>query len=405
MRENSFNESIILVSIIGFLVICSGAMNLRGKSIGEELVQVIELCRHGARTGIVEFPPPLTWKEGEGQLTGGGMREHYLIGKELYSDLVITNNFLSKHYNASEIYVHASDTNRTLMSAQSQAFGLYNSSNNLLNKKQLPHALPPLLLTLSLQEMHMFGDHPLPFNINQIPVHTKPKAQDPFNEDFCEYANALAKQNFNTSENVHKILGNYLHTLQELKQAFQISDELLSNPLFVYYLTDAILAANAEYLPLPLTNLTIQRSIHLHQKLFPYRFKGEIVYKLKATLIALEFINILERRIDEENNKGSSVPKLYIFSSHDDILSAFLQFISPSISLDIPFSSNFFIKLYRRGEGNYSVKVIYNGREVTSKVIGCIGLQECKIYDLVTALRNNMWKGDVLVDCAKSMSD
>ena len=50
-----------------------------------DLVCVVEATRHGARAPISEYTWDTgSWPEGLGQLTGSGMRQHYLIGRELH---------------------------------------------------------------------------------------------------------------------------------------------------------------------------------------------------------------------------------------------------------------------------------------------------------------------------------
>ena len=86
-----------------------------------ETIFVFEQFRHGARGSAFisrnfhdKFD--VEWV-GDGELTGVGMRMHYLIGvhsREKYS------NLLSKHLNPKEIVVYSTDLNRTILSAQSQ---------------------------------------------------------------------------------------------------------------------------------------------------------------------------------------------------------------------------------------------------------------------------------------------
>ncbi len=57
------------------------------------------------------------WKDGPGELTLNGVKQHYLIGlrnKNRY------RNLLNYEYKSKEILVYSTNLNRTIMSAQSQ---------------------------------------------------------------------------------------------------------------------------------------------------------------------------------------------------------------------------------------------------------------------------------------------
>lgn len=82
---------------------------------------VLEMCRHGARS-VESTKYDDSWGDiGYGELTSVGMRQHYVLGMILgqeYPDLLYP-------YNPDQIRVFASGINRTLMSASSQLFGIY----------------------------------------------------------------------------------------------------------------------------------------------------------------------------------------------------------------------------------------------------------------------------------------
>jgi hypothetical protein len=76
---------------------------------------VFEITRHGARNGLHSDFFNTSWIPGE--LTGVGMRQHYLIGQQMRKKYVEDYQYLSKSYNPLELYVRSTDVNRTIQSA------------------------------------------------------------------------------------------------------------------------------------------------------------------------------------------------------------------------------------------------------------------------------------------------
>jgi hypothetical protein len=100
--------------------------------------------------------------------------------------------FLSSSYNHSEIYVRATDVNRTLQSAYSLLMGLYPDSTgpNLPPGLDDSYKLPPFL---GIKQPQGLGEAALPLNHQNIPVHTVPDDDDPLLNPYplCDYVNTL----------------------------------------------------------------------------------------------------------------------------------------------------------------------------------------------------------------------
>lgn len=100
---------------------------LKGK-----LVFAHVLFRHGDRTPVEPYPSdPWSdvndWPTGWGQLTNTGKRQHHELGKWLRKRY---DSILNKTYSKNEIYIRATDVDRTLMSALSNLAGLYPPQGN-----------------------------------------------------------------------------------------------------------------------------------------------------------------------------------------------------------------------------------------------------------------------------------
>lgn len=90
-----------------------------------ELVQVIQLGRHGARTpNSFEFLPN-QYAEQEGQLTVLGLVQQYFLGQEMRKRYIEDTPFLQETFNSSEVLIKSSWKNRTVRSALSFVNGMY----------------------------------------------------------------------------------------------------------------------------------------------------------------------------------------------------------------------------------------------------------------------------------------
>ena len=143
-----------------------------------KLLFLFEHCRHGARSmshldkDDKDFIGEL-WN-GKAELSYVGMRQHYVLGvnnKYKYSELL---NF--SEYNPNDIIVYATNSNRTIMSAQSQLIGMYgsNSSMEKLDDKQKEMATLPFKITDDniLNKIKELNDNVLPYNfVLSHPIH------------------------------------------------------------------------------------------------------------------------------------------------------------------------------------------------------------------------------------------
>ena len=142
-----------------------------------KLEMVIEVFRHGARQPIGSPDYASQWLEAVGELTSAGMRQHYLLGREMRKKYIDTLNFLPKYFNHSEIYVRSTDVNRTIMSVTSHLLGLYplGAGSKFPDDYPLKQAIPPYQALFDIDDL---GYNVLPDQFQPIPVHIVEKAKD-----------------------------------------------------------------------------------------------------------------------------------------------------------------------------------------------------------------------------------
>ena len=162
-----------------------------------KLEMVLEVFRHGAREPLDRPFDPADWTEFQGELTLAGMRQHYLLGKEMRKRYIEQTELLSQNFNHSELYVRSTDVNRTIMSVQSHLMGLYplGSGSKFPNDYPLDRAIPPYQAKYDIQDL---GFSVLPGRYQPIPVHVVEK-----NEDFLLSSNMVCP-NYNTLYDAQK---------------------------------------------------------------------------------------------------------------------------------------------------------------------------------------------------------
>jgi len=100
---------------------------------GDKMVFLQAVWRHGDRspTGTYRLDQwqDNAWPQGWGQLTTRGMSQHVTLGQRLRERYITNMTYLGVNYTRSDVYVHSTDIDRTLMSAMSNLIGFYGPSS------------------------------------------------------------------------------------------------------------------------------------------------------------------------------------------------------------------------------------------------------------------------------------
>jgi len=180
----------------------------------------VEIFRHGIRTPeSTEYDTEGVWAStGYGELTAAGMRQQYILGAafgQIYKDLLYP-------FNASKLYVQSTQENRTLMSALSQLYGIYNQHGpNLQDGYPAEIAIPPYNSDLVNKIVVDLADvnAAIPNNYQPLPIHSLQKQADFYLQSYlnCPNANSLFKKQQNDSK-VQEVYAELATTVENLKK-------------------------------------------------------------------------------------------------------------------------------------------------------------------------------------------
>lgn len=125
--DKKYDSIIILLMWMRLILVHAVADN-------KQLIFVNMVWRHGDRSYIKSYPNDpykngSIWKNGLGELTNIGISQQYELGKFLR---LRYNTILNNSYRPDEIYIRSTDSDRTIMSAQSNLAGLYPVTNDEL---------------------------------------------------------------------------------------------------------------------------------------------------------------------------------------------------------------------------------------------------------------------------------
>ncbi len=310
----------------------------------EKLVFAVDIIRHGDRTPFTEISgAPHHWAEGLGELTAQGMQQEYQLGKNLRQKYVYQYHLLPKNYVPETIYVRSSDTDRTLMSAESLLLGLY------------PLGTGPNLSCLRQPA--------LPGGYQPIPIHTiaqdkdtllKPKASN-------DFTNLLQKHVFSTAE--------WKAKNAELQPKFAAWSAATGVPITdltdLKSVGDVLFIYQLHNIPLPpgLTSEDAKEIIDARHWGMLAIFKNQLVASAMGHDL---FKTIVEQMQQASENKTSR--KYVLYSAHDTTILAQLGILGavdkiPKYASDLNFS------LFNIDD-QYYVKVTFNDRPVFISACG-----------------------------------
>lgn len=360
------------------------------------LLFVAELCRHGDRTPLTEFPsdalPVSKWPEGVGQLTAIGIRAQFDLGSRLRARYVDTG-FLPSTFNVRDIYVRSTDVDRTLMSATSQIAGLYPPGTAANDDVRVRFGKDPL---------HE-NEGGLPHLFQPVPVHTEGREYDQLLllGNACPRHQVLMHRKRKSPE-FHDVLeknADFLSTAQKIsgRQTFTIFD--------LVKLADTWTVFKAHSVPLPkqATPDIVDKARNLSNWLLTFGNEGTEVHRLRAGLL---LYNIQQRMHAMALKQAGMLPpgldtfvhRFVLFSAHDTTVAATLAAMRVFDGKYPPYNSTIFWELFKDDKNQFTVHVEYNGKPLI--LPGCSD-EYCPIKEYITSLENVMVPGEDarIVEC------
>lgn len=367
----------------------------------DKLRFVFGLFRHGARApwnslDINNIDLFGSQWDGDSQLTAVGLRQHYLLGYK--NRLKYFKNLNITSFNPNEISIFSTETDRTIMSAYSELFGMYQpGSGPKLTAEQLNNDLPPIKNFDFSKKKAELGDNAVGSSINPIPVHLFDKYAQYFHlydSKLCPPVKDIQDANKKTEKFLNfsnTIIQNYGQRMIKLINKTDVSE--LKNYYHMYYIFDTFMSnyidgrnmskLNEVNLDIPeFYNLTVD-FLTWDQYYINYGDKDNFVARMSFSPIFRNLFGIIDSRIaldnDQKNpdNYNPRNPKILLHSGHDTSLAAMYSFLKYFFGDRIQyeytyFASSFYFELFKNETSNnmrddpvniddtYYLNILYN---------------------------------------------
>ena len=332
-------------------VFCQNLTNL-------ELIFVYQHIRHGHR-GPSSFPNSqlngkidefgISWEEeGDGELTSIGKREHYDIGvktrKKYGKDGLGLIDF--SQYNPKEVLFHATDSNRTHQSLNSELIAMYQpGSLKTLTENELKQSCPPNEIEWSkrkgekiysdiLDEISSLGNMTIINNIPVFNLHNFPSNRIFVLENFCSNLTNVRLEN--VKKNWDLLFGYFLEHKEVLKKYFKFeNDSYLSDVstmlnIVDHYISDykanKNLSSFHESTGIDLEEFWNVSTKYYYNWMYTYYCTNETCV-IESSPLMRDLLGYMEKRIDSYPNINYKAPKLVIDCGHDTTVAPIQMFM------------------------------------------------------------------------------
>ncbi len=348
----SFAFCLLSVGVYG----TSAVTNVRAADHGR-LVFAIDLIRHGDRTPLEDIPTaPNKRPEGPGQLTANGIQQECQLGAKLRTIYINECHLLPSNYVSGTIYVRSTDSDRTLMSAESVLMGLY------------PPGTGPALSST--------GQFSAPCGIQPIPIHTVPRDTDALlipDYDLNKYNKLVARYVFSTLE--------WKEKSTELKPKFdqwsQATGITITNLSQLKYIGDTVYIDRVHQVPMPQELAeNAQMIVDAGRWVFVQGYKPREIGRITGSALLNAIADYLQQA-----SEGKSPLKYVLFSAHDSTQLSLLSAMGSPLTDTPPYASDLRFSLFETDRHVFHIEVSFNDRPV---IIPKFGGSSCSLAQFKT---------------------
>ena len=363
----------------------------------DKLRWAFEIFRHGARTPYSGMNKSFhdcfghQWI-GLKELTGVGLRQHFLVGYRNQIKYIKENKLINPIYDPREVYLISTDSNRTIMSANAQVQGLYTpGTGKKLTKEKSEKAIPPVepgIIDDAKKALDEDGYATLPNDITIMPVHSF------FNDEhFIQLQDKKVcpkSINYYIKNQERKEVVDFLNQMSE-KYGEKLMEvmpnekdrNILKNYTKAYYIFDTIITEYTEGIDRfeeVCNTLNVTKEVLLEDafKFFDLDLIGKgIDNDTELCLHSMSpifdrLIKWMDAKIEkdiegQEDYTQYDIPKFVMFSAHDSTCGAFMGYMRAVFGTEIRypyFATNINLELTRKGDEkkkeNYYIEYIIN---------------------------------------------
>ena len=311
------------------------------------------------------------WKDGPGELTLNGVKQHYLIGlrnKNRYRHL------LNYEYKSKEILVYSTNLNRTIMSAQAQLLGMYNQIHYDFQIIKGENKIPYDLSKITYNEN--FNYYPVPINTyEEKRINNKIKMIKVLDYVWprkCKKNLDKINKNLNNEtlikSIVTKIIDNYFNEsmkTKSLKQNYRnvniFCEAIISN----YYEKKTIEKFKDN---LETVEKVCEEFEYLKRRDIEQNYYAKDSGTITMSLLIDNILYWMKYRIKYKTlNETAGYPKYVMYSGHDTTLIAMQRFLKDSLNIEFsytPFASSQFFELRKNNDDKFFVEIYYDNTRV-----------------------------------------
>lgn len=326
----------------------------------EQMVFAIDVIRHGDRAPIFDIPAA-PWPKTEiplGHLSPKGMQQEFSLGEKFRERYVKQHRLLPEHYSSEAMIVRSTDYDRTLISAECVLLGLY------------PPGGGPIIN----------GKFALPSGYQPIPIHTRPRAEDPLLVvDVVPGLTAVLDKYVRDTPTWQEKDAQIKPRLKHLSEATGMP---LTDIRSVAGLGDALAIYQLHDVPPPagLSAAEIREVIDDTEWAFRESFRPHQV----GDLVSHDLLKTICEYLDTASKNGSDKLKYVLFSAHDTTISGLMSIMHDPVDGRPPYSSDLNFALFKNGT-EFKVKVMLNDKPAS--IPGFVN-GEGSLKDLVALLEN-----------------